>query len=709
MSLLHNLQSALSFGLMIVASSAAPPPDRTVQDWAEQERVISRVESRYPGEWRNERFPVAVEIMDALSPHDPSTLIPVRGSAQTIKSELGKNLVGATITDRPRGILIVLPSTDEVTKFETTKLDPMIRACDALQRRVYGGGTRSPSQKSQTKRLKTFRDGFIQITHATSSKGLQMITVGVIVAEEVAEYPVDTDKRGHALDQAIERGTQYEGELKVYVPSTPGNAGSCKITELFEAGDQRWIFWKCPECGDHFRFRFAHMLAEDVDGGSRAVCAAPCCGSILAHEAKREMNKTARFVPTFSSLNPDNTVPWAIGPDGKPNMDVIPADQFEAALNRDCEGRDKSFHIWRGQSPFSSWASIWKKWQTAKDDPTELRVFYQQYLGEPYQAAVDVPKTDQLLAARGGAPDPKTQPVRRGYIPSWAGLVTIAADVQGNRIEWQAQAHGPRDLSAVIDTGVIDLPPQDPRAWVALDRVFSRDWPSSHLRPQKARRCGVDTGGHATQESYRFIAGHPHYHGIKGRTGIKARFGPLTEFRMTGRMRGANARTTQKVPLLLLNTHELKKGVFFGLQNLLAANDAKALQSGYHLFLHDEVTEAQIDQITSEHLIIDAAKDSELWERIAGRANEQLDLCVYNRALGLVQGTRRMTDADWTSLFAREAIDPAQVDMGPLEQLMHAAANPDDGQGPDMSAEPITPAPRATPTWLNQFGKIGKY
>lgn len=702
--LVRGLRSAVLAGLSYIAVSAEPAPDRNVAEWAEQSRVVSRIESNKPGQWRNDRFPVAVEIMEACSLSDPSTLIAIRGSAQTIKSEIGKNVIGYFIEDNPRGILVILPSGEELTKYERTKLDPMLRACPTLARRVHGIGN-TESKKKTTVKLKEFRDGTITLTSAGSSKGLQMITVGLIVFEEIAEAPADTDGRGHALDQAIERGTQYEGELKVIIPSTPGMAGEtedgkplCKITELFKDGAQGWIFWKCPHCADHFRMRFSHMA--EVDG--RAVVFAPCCGSKIEHSEKRKMNLTpalggdCAFLFCFESQNPANAFPWKTDADGKIIPDVVAAEDFAAAKSRDLEGRDKSFHIWRGQSPFSTWGNVWSKWQKSQNDPIALKVFYQQYLGEPYEAALNKPKDQEIYDMRGGAPDAKTRPIRRGIIPPWAGFVVMTADLQGDRIEWAAKAYGPNGMIATIDHGIIDRPPFDPAAWRDLRRVFDTEWTSSHMRPQRAVKMGVDTGGHNTQEAYRFIMGNPDVFALKGMTGPSAQHEPLFQAsRKGGKLKGIRKQTEHRVPLTLLNTHQLKKAVYFGLTNALESYKTGELQPGINFFYHDQIDTGFAKQLVAENFIIDDTKGTERWERIASRANEQLDLEVYAYALALMYGLNRMSDDDWTALFTREAIDPTELDLTPLEKIAR------------LPKEPATPAPRNTPdtrpSWMKKL------
>ena len=701
-ALVRGLRSAVLAGLSYVAVSAEPAPERTVAEWSEQSRIVSRIESNKPGPWRNDHFPVAVEIMEAASLSDPSTIIAIRGSAQSIKSEIAKNTIGYFIEDNPRGILVVTPSGEELTKYERTKLDPMLRACPTLARRVHGIGN-TDSKKKTTVKLKEFRDGTITLTSAGSSKGLQMITVGLIVFEEIAEAPADTDGRGHALDQAIERGTQYEGELKVIVPSTPGMAGEtengkplCKITELFMDGAQGWIFWKCPHCADHFRMRFSHMAEES----GRAVIFAPCCGALIEHSEKRKMNLTAKygghctFLFCYDSENPDNAFPWKRDSEGKIIEDVVAAADFERAQNRDLEGRDKSFHIWRGQSSFSTWGNVWNKWLKSQNDPIALKVFYQQYLGEPFEPALNKPQDEKIYEMRGGAPDAQTRPIRRGIIPPWAGFVVMTADLQGDRIEWAAKAYGPNGMAATIDHGIIDRAPFDPAAWADLRRVFDTEWPSSHMRPQRAVKMGVDTGGHNTQEAYRFIMGNPDVFALKGMPGPSAQHEPLFQAsRKGGKLKNRAQKTEHRIPLTLLNTHQLKKAVYFGITNAIESYKTGTLQPGLKFFYHDQIDTGFAKQLVAENLIIDDVRGTEKWERIASRPNEQLDLEVYAYALALMYGVNRMTDADWTVLFTREAIDPTELDLTPLEKIARA--------------EPATPAPRRTadtrPNWMKKL------
>lgn len=684
MPVLTGLRSAVGFGLSVIAQSTAIPPERSVDEWAEQERIVSRIESKYTGPWSNERFPVAREIMQACSLSDPSRIIPIRGSAQTIKSEASKNVIGYLIQDHPRGILVLLPTNDEVGKYERTKLDPMIKATPALAKRVYGTRKDAHTRKRSTVKQKDFKDGFILLTSATSSKGLQMVTVGAIIAEEVSEYPDDTGGRGHALDQAILRASQYEDERKVVIPSTPGRVGSCKITELFDKSAQGWIFWKCVHCGDHYRLRFHHL--RKVDG--RTVCFAPCCGAQTEQESRRIMNETAVFLYCFESENPDNAFPWARSADGEIIRDVVRAEDFDRARNRDLEGRDKGFHLWRGQAPWNSWQETYEAWEAAKDDPVKLKVFYQQFLGEPYSEAVDVPDAEKLFTMRGGAPRAKTHRIVHARVPNWAGFLTAAVDLQGNRFEWEFWAWGPGPTGAMIDRGVIAHSPKDPTGWPELLQILSREYGSNHLRPQRARRIGIDTGGSATTRAYQFVMANRDVFALKGHPGgYRAIYEPaLAQSPTGGKIKGALNKILAKVPLWLVNTHALKDLVFHGLHNALMSYEENDLVPGLNLFSNDAASPDYFEQLTNEVLKVHPHKDFQEWVKTG--PNEALDLAVMNLSLAKFAGLDRLSHDQWRALIEKESIDPAQAELGPLERMMLGEADPANIQRVDRHAPP---------------------
>ena len=143
-------------------------PDVLVSEWAERTREVSAESgSPKPGKWRNAETPYGVEPMNCLSLNHPASDVTLMCAAQMIKSEVGVNWIGSVID--------VTPAIDEAIKFNRIKLQPTIEATAALQRKVKE--VKSRDEKGSTSSFKRFRGGYVQLTHAGSSKGLQGITV----------------------------------------------------------------------------------------------------------------------------------------------------------------------------------------------------------------------------------------------------------------------------------------------------------------------------------------------------------------------------------------------------------------------------------------------------------------------------------------------------------------------------------------------------
>ncbi len=72
-----------------------PDPDLTVSQWADRHRMLSGRASAEPGRYRTARTPYMGEIMDRLSPGDPTQRIVFMKAAQVGATEAGNNWIGS--------------------------------------------------------------------------------------------------------------------------------------------------------------------------------------------------------------------------------------------------------------------------------------------------------------------------------------------------------------------------------------------------------------------------------------------------------------------------------------------------------------------------------------------------------------------------------------------------------------------------------------
>ena len=121
-------------------------------------------------------------------------------SAQTGKSELGVNWFAYIVDRAPGPMLTVLPTGDEAVKYNRVKLQPTIDASPRIRHRVRPENSRD--EGASTTAFKRFSGGFNQIVSASSSKGLQMISIRWLMLDEVSGYLRDVDGRGSPSSQA---------------------------------------------------------------------------------------------------------------------------------------------------------------------------------------------------------------------------------------------------------------------------------------------------------------------------------------------------------------------------------------------------------------------------------------------------------------------------------------------------------------------------
>ena len=77
-----------------------PDPDLTVSEWADRHRMLSGRASAEPGRYRTARTPYMGEIMDRLSPGDPTQRIVFMKAAQVGATEAGNNWIASRSTRR---------------------------------------------------------------------------------------------------------------------------------------------------------------------------------------------------------------------------------------------------------------------------------------------------------------------------------------------------------------------------------------------------------------------------------------------------------------------------------------------------------------------------------------------------------------------------------------------------------------------------------
>jgi phage terminase large subunit GpA-like protein len=639
---LPGLRPAPAVVFAALAQAAKPQRARGVAQWAEEERfVASESGSSRAGKWRNATQPIGIEPMECLDSTNPAKRVTLAMAAQLIKSEVGINWAGQTVTDDPASMMLVVPSLDELRNWNSTKWQPTVDATPCLRRSVLEVVERASA--GSTTAFKRFRGGFFILTTASSSKGLQGRSIKRLICDEVSEFPADAGGRGDPVKQAEARGDAHD-DFKALFTSTPKDLPNCRITALFNAGDQRRYYVACPHCDEFQVLTFEQMQPPSaIDGRATFACLA--CGALIDEIHKADMIGDGRqWIKTYPSEDPDNPPP-------PPHF---PRTAFSRWRLRGSDRRDPSFHAWQAYSLLKSWTAIWREYQEAKADvesgrdPDALKVFTQQKLGQAWDAATDAPDSQKLWEAAQ-----RQRFVKRGIVPRWACEIIGVADVQGDRIEWDAYAIGPDLSMARFDWGVVEIDPLEPEAWAELGNVVGRRFEGETTVPLGFDIFGVDLGGKkgVTEKVYRFVRGRHNVVALKGASQPDA----VPVERRKRRVIRLRDGGTLTVEPHLVGGFGLKTVVYSMLATTLLA-EKERLAGG--LYNPPDATLEDYKQYASEIFkqpksLRSGARGT--WERLPGVANERLDLAVYARGLAWFRGAYARTPAEWQALFQSRA------------------------------------------------------
>ena len=632
---------ALGGAIFAAAFAAAidPPAVMSVSEWAEAKRKVSPESgSPYAGDWSNDIAPYGVEIMDCLSFSDPCRDITFKKSVQVGGTELGVNLFGYVVDQQPAPVMIVLPTLDEAKKYDRVKLTPTIEATPVLAAKVRA--QRSRDESSSTMSFKRFPGGYAQVTGANSSVGLQMISARVLIAEEISEWPHDAGNRGDPLAQAEKRLTAWSlrGQKRYYC-STPALTGTCRISAKYEASDQRRYYLPCPHCGIYQTLRFENLKwrVAIVPHGAYFACAANGC--VIEHFEKRAMVTAGVWIKTYE--------------DGEaaPGSTIEPG-RIEGYRARDGKGRQPGFAIWQAYSPFTDWDGIVVERLESKDNPSLDKTFTQQVLGEPFEESGESPDHEKLYLRREDYP--------RGCIPQGGLFATLAADVQGDRIEWAAYAWGVGLSSWLIDKGVIPGDPAADEIWFKLDHILERQYEDAWGKLWKVDAFGIDAG-YLSNKVYVFARRH-HATGkvfaLDGRDGWKML--PLgTPSKKSIRFSGKKFGTALLWPV---GGWDMKSELYGSLRMTIEGPDEDGIWRPGTAHNPDFCDPEHFKQLTAEFLatVERSGRQMRVWKQSKGQDNEQHDIAVYARALAH-HLSDHMRPEDWAKLAAQRGARPEDV------------------------------------------------
>jgi phage terminase large subunit GpA-like protein len=639
----------------LFATSVRPDRKRPLDEWAEAERIVA--EGGYQGPWRNRLTPYLVEPMRYAGLNCPTPRVTIRGGAQIGKTQVGVNLAGQCLTETPTQVMVMLPSLTSLQQYNRDKLDRMIQATPALLEAVADITERS-GVGSTVKVKRGARGAQVELVTASSSKDLQSRTVRVVIMEEVSEYEADVGGRGHPADQGEARTYAFRKRgFKIVKISTPGVKGACHISDEVEKGSDGRYHVLCPHCGHGQELKFANLVWTK---GQPETAAYSCdgCGA-LWHEAEKA-----------ALLATENGAHWV--------------HQHPERLSQHA-----SFSISALYSNMLPWSEIARAAEKAEQDPSRLKPFSQQMLGEPWDEAFDLPKADILLLRRDAW--------KRGQVPPGVLFLTGATDVQGDRLVWAVWGFDRHFGQWLIDTGVLPGDPTQPHVWKVHDSLLLRRWTDAWGKEIGPDCWGIDAG-YLSSHVYAYARRHaadaePVVRALDGRPGWRL----LPIGSPVVRDVDWNGEKIGQTLLYPVGTWDMKSELAAALKLTEQGPGPEGWPHGALRF-NEMADRAWIDELLAERMAINPKTGAQAWVRVAAR-NEAWDLAVYCRAQAR-HLTAQFTEEHWDGLTARRQGPPAAVQPD-LEALwapdLKAQAETVARQAEQARRAPvqILPAPRA--------------
>lgn len=659
-----------------------PDPTFTVSEWADEHRVLSRVSSAEPGQWRTSRVPYMRQIMDDLSEESPIEIVAFMKGAQIAATEAGNNWIGYVIDAAPAPTLVVYPTLSLAKRWSRTRIAPMIRDTPILRGRVSAERSRDAQNSTLEKE---FDGGSLLMAGANSAAGLRSQAVKNLFLDEVDAYPGDIDDEGDPVELALARTSTF-ARRKVFMPSTPTVHLASRIEAEYLASDRRRYFVPCPSCSwydflswtgtDWFNSTTGrhHRVAWEDDKPETAHFRCGKCDAAIPEGSKTWMFANGQWRATAPQ-----TDPVVVG-----------------------------YHLSALYSPLG-WKSLEacvRQFLRAKrtHDSERLKTFVNTVLGETWEERGESVDPDTLMGRRE---------IYEAEVPAGVGILVAAVDVQGDRLEVKVKGYGAGEESWLVayhviegDPGVI-VPDRDgvPSVWVRLEEFRRQTWTLESGRTIRLECMVIDSGGHHADEVYRYAKQNA------GRGVYAIRGGNVRGAEIVGK---PSRKNRLKIKLFTLGVDAAK-------DRLASRMRINRPGPGYMHFPEWADTD-YFDQLTAERKLPKKVKPGRptlrVWTKIRER-NEAWDLEVYAlaalyialgpRPVGLTERATRnvralprpAADASKPD-FAEDALAVAET-AGKLARFLERVRRPAETLEEPVKKAAKRPVRRPGSPWLKKF------
>jgi phage terminase large subunit GpA-like protein len=347
------------------------------------------------------------------------------------KTEVFMNIIGHSITERPRRIIVMYPTKDNVEKwsketFETELVSPT----PALQFLERGG--RRDSSNTITHKL--FPGGLLTALGA-NPKDLRRAKGSLLITDEIDSIDETKTDEGDAIEILWMRGSEYPDCIKI-AASYPSVKGHSRLNKMLLESDCRKWFTPCHSCGGSVIMLREHITYPDGEP-EKAELLCPDCTASINEAQRREMMMNGEWRATLP---------------------------FHGIAGFWGNGLMSPHPVQKGYASVLHWVAAQELKAESADNPARAkRVLVNTFDAEPYQPeTLEAPEASILM-------DRRESFTPRDMLPEDVLILQFGIDVQKRWIEPHIWGFGLNKESWHIESKKINGPVESQSTWDELE------------------------------------------------------------------------------------------------------------------------------------------------------------------------------------------------------------------------------------------------
>lgn len=643
---------------LVDAAEMIRPPER-LNVWQAAEKYIwVSKQGSYVGPWKSSITPYMREPLETLNSDEHTELIFV-GSAQMGKTDMFTNWMTHTALCDPADMMLVHTSTHSARHYSGDTIEKFLRNSKKVNAALGKGANAHTSHTTKFKSGMQVRYSWPSINELSSK------TISKMFLTDYDRMPEDVDGEGSPHVLAAARTTVFGRRGMCVSESTPGrdvldpnyvpktkheapHVGG--ILSLYNKGDRRRFYWQCFGCLEWFE-PDRSLLRWKEDGTKEEALDSvhmecPHCSQKIYHNGdpdkkipgKFEMNLKGKWVKDGQWLDREGKL------HGNPALSTT-----------------ASFWLKGVAAAFTTWRELLEKLLAAEEsfeqtgEQGELRACINTKFGEPYiPRGMGVERLPETLKARA-------RDYGHKVVPKGVRFLIANIDVQKNMFKVQIHGFGVGGDIWVIDR--FDVKKSERKdnegdaLWVKpgayledwkllIPKVLEKSYPlwGDEDKFMQIKIVSCDSAGEdgVTAKAYEFYKylkyDHEDNPGLYRRfiltKGATSKVVPLQRIAYPQSTRkGSKANANGEVPVMMLNTYELKNT----LSGMLERTEPFGGRINFPKWLPDWFYE----ELCSERLT------QKGWEPIGKARNEAWDLLVYAIAVSINKERVGIHDIDW--------------------------------------------------------------